>query len=208
LIKDLILSKVCTSCKVDTPLDLMGRNKGSKDGYNIYCKACVKAKSQRQRDLDIEKNRKLQASYLERNRAKINSKKLKRYYSKKEEIIVKNAEYRKANHERRLEIERASRAKNREKYRPSKNAKQSMRNRLVSDSSYVIIDKDLRRIYREACFNCGSTSNQSLDHKIPLSRGGEHKIGNITTLCQPCNASKHSKTIMEWKLARIKKGVD
>ena len=118
------------------------------------------------------------------------------------------ANLRKNNYEKRIEIERKSRAKNKEKNRPYKNARQSIRNRLVSDSKYVIIYKDLKRIYSEPCFNCGSLKNQSLDHRIPLSRGGEHKIGNMLTLCQPCNASKHSKTIMEWKLSKIKKGDD
>jgi len=118
------------------------------------------------------------------------------------------ANLRKNNYEKRIEIERKSRAKNKEKNRPYKNARQSIRNRLVSDSKYVIIYKDLKRIYSEPCFNCGSLKNQSLDHRIPLSRGGEHKIGNMLTLCQPCNASKHSRTIMEWKLSKIKKGDD
>ncbi len=118
------------------------------------------------------------------------------------------ANLRKNDYEKRIEIERKSRAKNKEKNRPSRNARQSIRNRLVSDSKYVIIYKDLKRIYSEPCFNCGSLKNQSLDHRIPLSRGGEHKIGNMLTLCQPCNASKHSRTIMEWKLSKIKKGDD
>lgn len=133
---------------------------------------------------------------------------LKRYYSKKEEILIKNAEYRKMNHESKLEIERASRDRNKEKNRPSKNARQSVRNRLVSDSKYVIIYKDLKKIYSQPCLTCGDTKNQSLDHKVPLSRGGEHRIGNIMTLCQTCNSSKNARTIMEWKLAKIKKGDD
>jgi 5-methylcytosine-specific restriction endonuclease McrA len=184
----------------------MGRNKGSKDGYNIYCKACIRLASQKQRDLNPEQNRMWQLAYAQKNRKEKSAKDLKRYYSKKEEILIKNAEYRKLNHEARLEIERASRAKNKQKNRPSKNARQSIRNKLASDSKYVIIYKDLKRIYSQPCLNCGTNKNQSLDHKIPLSRGGEHKIGNIMTLCQPCNASKNAKTIMEWKLAKIKKG--
>jgi len=186
----------------------MGRNKKSKDGYNIYCKECIKVRSQKNRDSDPERNRAWQLTYAKKNRKLKSEKDLKRYYSKKEEILIKNAEYRKISHERRLEIERSSRAKNKEKNRPFKNARQSIRNRLVSDSKYVIIYKDLKRIYSQPCFNCGATKNQSLDHKIPLSRGGEHRIGNTITLCQPCNASKNSKTIMEWKLAKIKKGDD
>lgn len=118
------------------------------------------------------------------------------------------ANLRKNDYEKRIEIERRSRARNKERYRPIKNARQSVRNKLLSDSKYVIIYKDLKKIYSEPCFNCGSVKNQSLDHRIPLSRGGEHKFGNMLTLCQPCNASKSSRTIMEWKLDKIKKGDD
>lgn len=186
----------------------MGKNKKFKDGYNIYCKKCIRLKSQKIRDLYPEKNRKWQLDYAKKNRKVKSQKDLKRYYLKKEEILFKNKEYRKNNYNKKIEIERASRAKNKEKNRPFKNARQSIRNRLISNSSYVIIDKDLKRIYQQPCFNCGAIDNQSLDHKIPLSRGGEHKIGNIITLCQPCNSSKYSKTIMEWKLVRLKKGDD
>lgn len=146
--------------------------------------------------------------WRQKNRDKVLASKKRNYKKNKESILKANLEYRQNNHERRLEIERQSRAKNKEKNRPTKNARQSIRNKLVSDSKYVIIYKDLKKIYMQPCFNCGVVNNQSLDHKIPLSRGGEHKIGNIITLCQPCNASKNAKTIMEWKLAKIKKGDD
>jgi 5-methylcytosine-specific restriction endonuclease McrA len=142
------------------------------------------------------------------NRDRVLASKKRSYEKNKDSILKANSEYRQENYERRIEIERASRERNRDKNRPSKNARQSVRNRLVSSSKYVIIYKDLKRIYSQPCFNCGSMNNQSLDHRIPLSRGGEHKIGNMLTLCQPCNASKHSRTIMEWKLSKIKKGDD
>ncbi|NDB58916.1 HNH endonuclease [bacterium] len=146
--------------------------------------------------------------WRENNKDRVLASKKRSYEKNKDSILKANSEYRQENYERRIEIERASRERNRDKNRPSKNARQSVRNRLVSSSKYVIIYKDLKRIYSQPCFNCGSMNNQSLDHRIPLSRGGEHKIGNMLTLCQPCNASKHSKTIMEWKLSKIKKGDD
>ena len=146
--------------------------------------------------------------WRENNKDRVLASKKRSYEKNKDSILKANSEYRQENYERRIEIERASRERNKDKNRPSKNARQSVRNRLVSGSKYVIIYKDLKRIYSQPCFNCGSMNNQSLDHRIPLSRGGEHKIGNMLTLCQPCNASKHSKTIMEWKLSKIKKGDD
>lgn len=146
--------------------------------------------------------------WRENNKDRVLASKKRSYEKNKDSILKANSEYRQENYERRIEIERASRERNKDKNRPSKNARQSVRNRLVSGSKYVIIYKDLKRIYSQPCFNCGSMNNQSLDHRIPLSRGGEHKIGNMLTLCQPCNASKHSRTIMEWKLSKIKKGDD
>jgi 5-methylcytosine-specific restriction endonuclease McrA len=201
--------KVCTSCNKETPLALMGKNKRSNDGYNIYCKSCVKTKSQKTRDLDPEQNRIWQFAYAQKNRKSKSKKDLKRYYSKKEEILIKNAKYRKTNHERRLEIERASRAKNINKIRYSKILSQAKRKKRLSECKvYDISDKDLNRLYSDKCYNCDSTENQSIDHRIPISRNGEHGIGNLMTLCRPCNASKKDKTIMEWKLSKIKKGVD
>ena len=156
----------------------------------------------------IEQKRQSQAKYLENNREKINLRKKARYYAYTERILAANKKRRDENREHVLEIERASRNKNKDKNRLRKNANQSIRNRLITSSNYVILYKDLKRVYTDPCFNCGSIKNQSLDHKIPLSRGGEHKIGNIMTLCQPCNASKHARTIMEWRLNKIKKGDD
>lgn len=203
------MNKICTSCKNITLLELMGRDKKSKDGYSIYCKPCVKAKSQKQRDLDPEQNRAWQMNYAKKNRKSKSVKDLKRYYSKKGDILAKNAEYRKNNHERRLEIERASRAKNIYKGRASSILSQAKRKKRLSECKvYTISDKDLNRLYTDKCYNCGSNENQSIDHRIPISRNGEHGIGNLMTLCRSCNASKKDKTIMEWKISKMKKGVN
>ena len=155
----------------------------------------------------VERNRCYQAAYRERHRDEINARKKERYYAHAQEICAKNAEYREKNYERRLEIERDSRSKNKEKWRPAKNARQSIRNRVFSEKQYLILDKELRKIYSSPCFNCGSTENQSLDHLIPLSRGGTHSYGNIITLCLPCNMSKHARTITEWKHSKRMLGV-
>ncbi|HAT1242480.1 TPA: HNH endonuclease [Corynebacterium striatum] len=39
----------------------------------------------------------------------------------------------------------------------------------------------------------------TLDHVVPLSRGGKNTIGNALPACQSCNSSKHSKLLAEWK---------
>lgn len=155
----------------------------------------------------IERNRRYQAAYRERHRGKINERKRARYYAHSEEIREKSAEYRKKNYERRLEIERNSREKNKEKWRPAKNARQSIRYRGLKKDKFVILDRELQRIYSAPCYNCGSMEDQTLDHIIPLSKGGRHSVGNIGTLCSSCNSSKHARTITEWKHSKRMLGV-
>jgi 5-methylcytosine-specific restriction endonuclease McrA len=43
------------------------------------------------------------------------------------------------------------------------------------------------------CVYCGTglgLENATLDHVIPLSRGGSHAPGNLVSACQPCNQLK------------------
>lgn len=50
--------------------------------------------------------------------------------------------------------------------------------------------------YNHQCVQCGipdTESKLSVDHIIPLSRGGTNDISNIQPLCLPCNMKKHNK---------------
>lgn len=62
-------------------------------------------------------------------------------------------------------------------------------------------DEKLSRVdYRlaNACTYCSSAENLTIDHIVPLSRGGEHTIENLTTACWTCNCSKGAKLLEEW----------
>lgn len=63
------------------------------------------------------------------------------------------------------------------------------------------------------CLGCGDKFSEdkpsTVDHKIPLIRGGSNSVENLQLLCGPCNSSKGSKTNDEWlsnkssKLSRL-----
>lgn len=48
-------------------------------------------------------------------------------------------------------------------------------------------------ISRGACVRCGSTRRLSVDHIVPLSRGGAHNLDNFQCLCMPCNRAKGTR---------------
>jgi hypothetical protein len=45
------------------------------------------------------------------------------------------------------------------------------------------------------CLKCGSTKNLTLDHIVPVHKGGVNRLGNLQTLCRKCNSSKSIKII-------------
>ncbi|MDJ0735247.1 MAG: HNH endonuclease [Nostocaceae cyanobacterium] len=52
------------------------------------------------------------------------------------------------------------------------------------------------------CQSCGKTdleTNLSIDHIIPLSRGGSNDISNLQTLCFNCNQKKTDKIDSRFK---------
>lgn len=49
------------------------------------------------------------------------------------------------------------------------------------------------------CTYCGELRQLTMDHRIPLSRGGRHEIENITPACKPCNSRKHTRTEEEFR---------
>ncbi len=47
------------------------------------------------------------------------------------------------------------------------------------------------------CQYCYCSKNLTLDHVIPLSKGGQHTWDNIVTACEQCNQRKSDRTPLE-----------
>ena len=45
------------------------------------------------------------------------------------------------------------------------------------------------------CLCCGDTKNLTIDHIIPVNKGGENILSNLQTLCKSCNSRKSDKYI-------------
>jgi 5-methylcytosine-specific restriction endonuclease McrA len=67
------------------------------------------------------------------------------------------------------------------------------------------------RLFSQAawCHYCGKrmrATEKSLDHCVPLSRGGRHSITNVVVCCKSCNSRKRTRTSVEFLASRFKRG--
>lgn len=50
------------------------------------------------------------------------------------------------------------------------------------------------------CQYCGGTNELTIDHIIPVSRGGKNTFENCVAACKPCNNKKNNRTPSEAKM--------
>ena len=165
-----ILLKTCRICKVSQTLDNFKDMSRNKYNKSPYCIPCEK---QRRRE----------------------------YYIKNaEHIKEKSSKWKKDNPEKVKEIRKLNRQKNLQKIRlRSKNKEGRRRSRKRNNGEFLILNKELKKIYLSPCVVCKSTEKIAADHIIPIAKGGRHSIGNLQPLCKKCNSSKGQKFMSEWK---------
>jgi 5-methylcytosine-specific restriction endonuclease McrA len=121
------------------------------------------------------------------------------YISHKEEATEYQRQYSLTHKEQAAASSRAWQIAN-----PHKIALSGARRRALklSNESFEIRPKFLRRLYSSPCVACGTRDNISADHILALHRGGRNSEGNLQPLCTPCNSSKRAKYMIEFKMAR------
>ena len=84
----------------------------------------------------------------------------------------------------------------------AKGAKSRMKRRanFRNAEKSLITNNDLKRLLRQSCLYCQSKDRITIDHIIPLARGGRHSIGNLAPACFDCNTRKGAKLVTEWRL--------
>ncbi len=59
----------------------------------------------------------------------------------------------------------------------------------------------IREAFDDRCAYCGDPAT-TMDHVIPLSRGGLHEPENVVPACKPCNFEKHNKMPEDFRAVR------
>jgi 5-methylcytosine-specific restriction endonuclease McrA len=203
------------------------RHAGRKDGLTDRCKSCEKARvaayekankdkaNERKRrwaEDNNDKTKAARAKYAQANPDKVAAS--RRAYSSSERNRQRMARYREENREAVRDYYRRYYAANTKRIREqqerynrahpeqakSRKARRRARERQAEGRHTA---SDIRAIYERQdglCFYCSVPLNEiyHLDHRIPLSRGGDNSALNLVCTCSRCNLSKGGKTEAEF----------
>lgn len=131
-----------------------------------------------------EKTKARQKRWRDANKVHITAKNKRNYLARKEHYDANRAKWRKENRLKWNSYRRARYAKEKE------------------NGIFLILNKEYKKLNNQPCFYCGSWNQPTIDHVIPIARGGRHSIGNIVVACKPCNSQKNKRTIQEWRKLR------
>jgi 5-methylcytosine-specific restriction endonuclease McrA len=178
--------KTCTRCKKSKPLSEFG-NRGGKQSHllNSWCKPCRSGHNAERLN--------------ERYHNEPGFKDRIKQYQKDNPEIIKAAKEREYQKNRQAYIDRANRwAKNNPALISQIKRRYKAKRKVWEMSGSFTQDEwdALCEFYENKCLSCGRADVKlTVDHVVPLSKGGSNMIDNIQPLCGSCNSSKNAKTI-------------
>jgi len=185
-------SRVCTKCNQLKPLTEFHKATKELLGVMAQCKSCRKAYA---------------AAYNLANQDQVNARNKTYAALNKERVRKISSDWQKLNPSRAKEAQARYRLRHKEELKArrklrleyNRNAWNKRKVQKASNGVFAISKPELAKLYAQPCFYCGAIGQIEMDHVIPIKRGGAHSIGNLVAACMPCNRSKGSKTITEWK---------
>jgi 5-methylcytosine-specific restriction endonuclease McrA len=124
----------------------------------------------------------------------------------KEKIKEREKKYRLANPERVKENYRKYRKAHIFRVREEKRNRSMRERNAPGDGITDIQEKQLYEEYNYICAYCNkikSVSELTIDHIIPLNKGGSHDISNVVPACKSCNCSKQDKSLLFYMYYRL-----
>lgn len=199
------LTKTCSKCGKDKSLEDFSLEKRNKtNGRKSYCRDCGNLISKAYRAKDPEKRQ-----------AQINKSREKHREAYKETKLVKGKESY-AKHKNKINAKKRARRindpvwaqKRKEQLdnwraaNPDKVKKHRVR-RITNTTlgGNTALESYIEVLLNDPCSYCGEPS-ETIDHIVPLSKGGKHEITNITGACKSCNSAKHNKDLFIFLVER------
>ena len=182
-------TRTCSRCDSRKPLEDFYKDKLGSKGRRSYCKECQKAGITSNYAKQPERKREYQRQHRIDHLSEVRKQDVKRYERDKEKrISLSEAQ----GHIRRARMNQAPYERG-------------------------ITRTALRKIHGDSCFYCGvelqfarakdrkfNSNDATIEHRLPLSRGGKHVWDNVVLACRECNLSKNMKTESEFTEYRSK----
>jgi 5-methylcytosine-specific restriction endonuclease McrA len=195
-----VLEKVCKGCGELKPLDAFYRCSKVRDGRKPRCKECSSAESRQWRLANPDKQKRSTQRWRDANDAAYRAKKRetdKAYRLANIDAIKARRQSQKEYHAQRLAEWKAA---NRERVRDYERKRRAAKRNAPIES----MDLDLvRERSGGLCAICSAPldwsipwperMSVSLDHIVPLSRGGAHATDNARYVHLVCNLSKNNR---------------
>jgi 5-methylcytosine-specific restriction endonuclease McrA len=159
------------------------------------CLECQKEYGAKYRSERPDKKKASGVKYRIKNREKEKVRKEKYYAENSEKVNAYYAKWAKRNPEKVKAYRAKYFSENSEKYNADIHARIA---RIAGNGGKYTVKEwnDLCETYNNKCLCCGrSDVKLTVDHVVPLSKGGVNFISNIQPLCGSCNSSKGTKVI-------------
>lgn len=170
------ITKKCVKCGVEKNLSDFNVAPLGKDGFRTDCKACQKERNRLWRIEHKDIQEACRASWKERHPTY----NIDYYIANKEAVTERNKQWRKSRPDKVTEYNHKRRSR-------------------INENGGVITEKewlDILEKFEYKCVCCGVDNQKlTLDHIVPISRGGANVADNVQPLCGTCNRKKGTKTI-------------
>ena len=176
--------RICKGCAEPKPFTEFHKDGNAPDGYRAQCKPCRNTYMSGYYDA----NRESRMEYEQDRRTN------------------------KAEHMRALDMARYERHRDKRIALASDGVRTRRARLQNTEVDAKVTVKNLRDIHGDSCCYCGvemdfnrgvrgegiAPNRATLEHVLPLSRGGTHTFDNTALACHRCNVRKNNKTVDEW----------
>ncbi len=193
-------TKRCRKCGAEKPHTFFYSYPRNRDGLHSYCKECQHAQSRARYANNVEERRAWNRAYARSERGKATRRRYDEARGRQARQARQRERYQ-ADSEYREKTQARNRRLSRERWHASPHAAKvhnyywRARQHGVAGTWTARDWEELCAHYGNRCLACGSAGPLTVDHVIPLEKGGTNDISNIQPLCGPCNRRKGTRII-------------